>query len=510
MGDRTALYARISEDPLGLEKGVTRQIDDGRALILSRGWSAAGEFVDNDLSALSGKRRPQYEALMAAVDAGQVDRIVAYQQSRLWRNRKERADAIERLRARRVAVICVKGPELDLSSASGRMLAGLLGEFDTHESEVKGERVARAALARAQAGQANGAPLYGWRREYETDDRGRVLAFRDVVDEEAAPVVREIVDRLLAGDGLRALAADLNRRGIPAPQGGQWAHSTVRKLALRPANVARRMTRTTCTQECPRGCTGHEVGAAAWPAIVEQDRHDRVVALLTDPARHRLAVQAIAARGTDSRRHLLTYGIGECGVCGGVLRAVNRRVRRKVARARTPDNPDGVVVDEHPLYVCDSKAGCVGRNRERVDELVDAVVAARLMRPDALDLLSPAVDGGDEQALAEVRALRQRLDDAAEDYASGLIDREQMRRITASLQPRLAAAESSLRTPTRTPLPPDLQALVGAPDVAARWEALPVTAKRALLDVLCRVVLLPTRRGAGFRPEDVQIVWEAA
>jgi len=161
MIDRTALYARISEDPLGLERGVTRQLDDGRALIEARGWTPAGEFVDNDLSALSGKRRPQYEALMSAVDAGQVDRVVTYMQSRLWRNRRERADAIERLRQKRVSVVCIKGPELDLSTATGRMLAGLLGEFDTHESEVKGERVARAALARAEAGQANGAVLYG-------------------------------------------------------------------------------------------------------------------------------------------------------------------------------------------------------------------------------------------------------------------------------------------------------------------------------------------------------------
>ena len=129
---------------------MTRQLDDGRALLRSRGWESAGEYVDNDLSGLSGKRRPRYGALMAAVDAGQVDRIVTYMQSRLWRNRMERADAIERLRARRVGVVCVEGPELDLSSATGRMLARLLGEFDRHESEVKGERVARAALARSR------------------------------------------------------------------------------------------------------------------------------------------------------------------------------------------------------------------------------------------------------------------------------------------------------------------------------------------------------------------------
>jgi site-specific DNA recombinase len=490
------LYARISEDPLGLERGVTRQLDDGRALVLSRGWEAVGEYVDNDLSALSGKRRPQYEALMAAVDAGEVDRIVTYMQSRLWRNRKERADAIERLRARRVGVVCVRGPELDLSSATGRMLAGLLGEFDTHESEVKGERVARAALARAQLGHANGAVLYGWRREYDSDARGRVTGFRDVEDEDEAVVVREIVARLLDSEGLRSLATDLNRRGVPAPQGGVWAHTSVRKIALRPANVARRIH------------NGDDVGPAAWPAIIDEDVHERVVALLTDPDRHQRSVDALVHHGAATRRYLLTYGIGSCGVCGGVLRGITKRIKRRVARERSAANPEGVVVAAHPMYVCDAKA-CVGRNRERVDDFVGAVVVERLSRPDAVDLLRPEPVDVDEMAAGDARELRQRLDDAAEDYAAGLIDREQLRRITAQLQPRLASAEDARRR-RRGPASPDLAGLLQGGEIPGRWDALPLLGKRAVLDELCRVVLLPTRKGAAFDPQSVEIVWKTS
>ncbi len=493
MGDRTALYARISEDPLGLEKGVTRQIDDGRAFIESRGWEVTGEYVDNDLSALC-KRRPQYEALMVAVERDEVDRIVTYMQSRLWRNRRERAEAIELLRARRVGVVCVKGPELDLSSATGRMLAGLLGEFDTHESEVKGERVARAAEARARAGQANGAVLYGWRREYDADAQGRVLAFRDLVDKAEAAVVREILDRLLDGEALRAIASDLNRRGVLAPQGGKWAHTGVRKVALRPANVARRMH------------NGADIGPAAWAPLVTELKHSAVTALLTDPNRRHQAAAALTESGAAARKYLLTYGVGECGVCGSVLRHATKRIKRKVARERTPGNPDGFVVDAREMYLCEAK-GCVGRNRQRVDELVSALVVERLSCPDALDLLRPAADDGDGAGdFAELRALRGWLDDAADDYSDGVIDREQLRRITVNLRPRLEEAETALRS-APGPLPPELRDLVEAGDVLAAWQALTLAAQRGVLDVLCGVILLPTRQGAGFDPASVRIAW---
>jgi len=62
------------------------------------------------------------------------DTIIVFQTSRLWRNRRERAEGIEILRRAGVSVAAVKGPSLDLSSAYGRGMAGLLGEFDTMET----------------------------------------------------------------------------------------------------------------------------------------------------------------------------------------------------------------------------------------------------------------------------------------------------------------------------------------------------------------------------------------
>jgi site-specific DNA recombinase len=57
---RAAIYARISSDTDGTRAGVDRQLADCHTLATSLGWSVAQEYVDNDISAYSGKRRPEY------------------------------------------------------------------------------------------------------------------------------------------------------------------------------------------------------------------------------------------------------------------------------------------------------------------------------------------------------------------------------------------------------------------------------------------------------------------
>ncbi|MGO4342895.1 recombinase family protein [Pedococcus sp. 2YAF34] len=57
-----AIYARVSQDRTGEALGVRRRLQDCRAETERRGWPVVAEFVDDDVSAHSGKVRPQYRA----------------------------------------------------------------------------------------------------------------------------------------------------------------------------------------------------------------------------------------------------------------------------------------------------------------------------------------------------------------------------------------------------------------------------------------------------------------
>ncbi len=73
----------------GAGMGVERQLEGSQRLAADRGWSVAQEYVDNDLSAYRGKTRPRFEAMLADIEDGQLDAVVAYHQDRLTRTPAE-------------------------------------------------------------------------------------------------------------------------------------------------------------------------------------------------------------------------------------------------------------------------------------------------------------------------------------------------------------------------------------------------------------------------------------
>lgn len=476
--DRAVLYARISED-LQEGAGVERQLKDARALAEARGWTVVAECHDNDISALRGAHRPGYQEIVELVADRKVDRVVAWQTSRLFRNRIERARAIEDFARAKVIINAVKGPEFDLTTAYGRGQFGLLGEFDTMESEVKSERVLAANLDRLAKGLPSGDLGYGWRKvargEYE------------IVEEEAS-IVREIVDRLLAGETLRAVTADLNERGVPAPKTATWGKTSVKKLAMRHSNVALRLHH--------RGQEDEQVVPGVWPPIVDRAKWERVVALLSAPERRKNGLTMSTGEVTrpGAREHLLSWGIGECGLCGGMLRAVHRKTAKYGVARR--------------YYQCEAKA-CLGRDEARVDELVAQLLVARLSQPDALSWGMP--DESEERAAAErVESIRRRVEETEAAAADGTLPIASASAILARLRPALETAEETFRR-LAVRGSRDVLAAAAGPKAAQWWEGASVAQRRRLVEaLLSKVVILPTTRGPGFKPEHVAVEWRRA
>ena len=136
MGEtRAAIYCRISDDRNGDGLGVKRQEADCRKLAAARGWTVAGVYIDNDISAWNGRQRPEYQRLLADIRSGAIGGVVVYKLDRLHRQPRELEEFIPLCLSRGVAIAPVAG-EVDLGTAQGQLQARLMGAVDKHASDV--------------------------------------------------------------------------------------------------------------------------------------------------------------------------------------------------------------------------------------------------------------------------------------------------------------------------------------------------------------------------------------
>lgn len=460
---RAAVYLRQSQDRTGEQLGIDRQREDCRRLIAARGWTVASEFVDNDVSALSRKPRPQFIEMMSRVDAGEFDVIVARHMDRLLRRLSELENVIERCQARSTTIVTA-ADGIDTGTDGGRTVARIMASIAQGEVERKAARHRSAAVQAAQQGRRTGGG-----RPFGYDSDGMTIRPGE------AELVRQGYSDFLAGESFGEIARRWASTGQRTPLGNEWTRYAVREVLLNPRYCGlRRHVPNGQIAEARKNPELFIVGQAQWPAIVDEPTWRAVAHIMASDDRRRAP---IAAKG------LLT-GVGLCGVCG-------ETVQRSGASVAAPQ------------YRCRSRQH-VTRRAEPVDEYVSMVTVARLTAPDAGALwTADAPDAG--ELMAEGDVLRRRRDDLAELVADGAMTPAQFRAANERVLSRLAEVESRIAAIGQSsPL-----AIVAENDVQASWDGLSIARQRSIIDALMVPVLhLPGRGTRTFRPETVEIRWK--
>lgn len=442
---------------------MTRQNEDTETVRTRHGMPPfVRRFTDNDRSATRGGPRPEYEALLEAVKAGEVDVVLVYMLSRLWRNRAERAIGMEIFRQHGVSVLCAKGPQFDLTTASGRLLAGLLGEVDSFETEQLSEREQRKMRQNVEQGLPPGGPrCYGY-------SKGGLELVPDEADD-----VRAMFDDLLAGRSLLGIARDLNERGRPNRNGRPWDHGAVRNLLMNERYAALREYPARRKRSDPPG----ELYPGNWPRIVAEETWRAARHLLEDEKR-------LKSHGETGRKWLGS-GLFLCGVCADGETTVTSAQRSSDRRHKEPQI--------QRCYKCSGKTKHLMRAAEPIDALVELYVFERLSRADAVDLLVDEHADDVEDLRSQAVALRGRIDALAAEFAEDDdASPREFRQASQRLRERLAEVEAKMVHPQRARVLVDL---VLAEDPAEAWDEMPLDRRRAVVSMLCRVTLLKGRPG---------------
>lgn len=427
------IYVRISSDREGAGLGVARQEEDCRELATRAGWTVVDVYADNDVSAYSGKRRTQYERLMADVAAGRINVILAWHTDRLHRQPRELEEFIDRIEAHRVQVHTVRAGELDLSTASGRAVARTLGAWARYESEHRSERGRRKAKQKADKGEVGvgGRRPFGYTRLYATDGTGRRRIVGDELNADEAPVVRDCVRRLESGQPLHAIVRWLNdERQVPTSTGGKWSQPGLRTMLRSPRIAGLREHR------------GVVVGAAQWPAIITRDEHERVRAILD---RNRRAGEHTV------RRHYLT-GLVFCSDCAdkGVSMQVNGQAGGRLVYScrKATGGCNGRAIGAPALedmmrtflLRVSQQAGVaerLARTETHADERLAALTEKVAFDDRRLQILGNALDDKDEGELDEVLSSIRRVRRRREETRRQILEIEGVSPSVAALLPDL-------------------------------------------------------------------------
>jgi site-specific DNA recombinase len=467
------LYCRISADPTGLGLGVERQRTDCLRLAKELGWSVADVYIDNDISAYSGKRRPQYQRLLADIGSGVVTGVVTWHPDRLNRSPRELERLIDLLERNNVRVASVTAGFFDLGTPSGRAVARTLGAWARFESEHKSERIKAQKHQAALAGQ----PARGGHRAFGfTADR------RTVVPAEAA-IVRDLMRRLLAGESTSQMRASLKERGILTTQGNPWGSDGIARMLCSPRIAG-------WTNEPIRRGTAQAANSrkflakGSWKPIVSRADVERARALLLDET----------LRAGSHRRWLMS-GIVLCGSCGRPL------------CSQPYDTPTR-------FYACWSQAG----PQKRCTKIA---IRGAAFEDDVVERLHGAVEGGVIKRILDsgpaaflptIEAARQanlRLRQLAQDRDDGLIDTAEWagrhRRITC--RSMTARAADLAREEVDLPMWNRRRRTF-----AARWDKCTMREKRSLVLLLTRSVVITRDIPNGVRryePSRVHVTWRA-
>lgn len=111
----------------------------------------AGHDVEFYTDSFTGKtmKRPGWELLMEAMRAGRVTTIACWRLDRLGRTTSGLTTLFDELLSRDVNLVSLRDG-IDLGTAAGRLMAGVLASMAQYETEIRGERI-KAGMDAARA-----------------------------------------------------------------------------------------------------------------------------------------------------------------------------------------------------------------------------------------------------------------------------------------------------------------------------------------------------------------------
>lgn len=468
---RAGIYARISHVLDDDKTKVADQLRLGHEVAAGHGWRVVATYEDNNRSAWQrNRKRPGWDQLLADVEAGRINCIIVYHGDRLIRQPWDLELLLKLARDRGIRLVSLSGSR-DLSSPDDQFILRIEAAQACKSSDDTSRRLKSHHERRRRAGRratgGHGGRTFGYESDGVTHRAADRCAVATRLEESEPDVIREMARRILAGESRTSVGATLTARGWRTPAGNALTYDRVRKILLRPD----------LTGLMPDGET-----AGGWEPILDRETWEQV----------QLALQAgttvAPTFGVTPARRWLGSGLYLCDPCGTPM-----RVRPHGNRAR-----DGWAAG----YACENHGACgkTYRDAAALDAYVIGCACGRLANEE-----NPAPD-----APARPEAGKRWAELAIEraEAEALLADASRSKGRATLLMERLDGIDAQMEALREQESVTEAQRLRRqyAGISPGEFRELPLTVQRALVAATVTVRVLPaSRRGRGFRSEDVQV-----
>ena len=443
---KVSIYARYSTD-LQDKTSIAGQVSNCEALAAREGFDVVTRFADEGISG-SDDSRPQYQAMLKRLKAGDFVGIVCDETSRITRNQAELHRLVAELNFRDHFLITCDG--IDTRNESAALVLAVKAAVDQMEGRKIGYRTYRSLRERHKDGHSAGGKIFGYTSEQDGEYRRRVI------NPEQAEVIKEIFERYAEGESARQIVRDFNERGVPSPgsywknrRSLGWVHTTLLGSQAKASGILRnpiytgRVTWNKRTSKKVPG-TGRRIQKRR-PESEWIEYRDELLRIVSDKlfdrvqARLRNARNATNAKNKRGRppRYLLS-GLLKCKSCGA-----HYTVRNGIHyRCSSQTNGRDAFCDQRRLL-----------RREKIEDLLLTDIKRQLLAPDFVKEITKRIRAeaqkgshASDPSNQTVRAAHRRIDRQINDLAETICEVGRSDILTAKLK-ELEAERRSLREP---------------------------------------------------------------
>lgn len=458
LGLKAALYLRRSKEE-HQAASIDVQSGEGSRYIAEQGGTLAAEhtFIDDNHGRAEFKKRPALIAMLNAAERHAFDVVVVRDESRLGGDTNRTSLFISDLLDAGVRLVYYfTDEEVTIDGAVDKFMINVRNFASELEREKISQRTHEHLLTKARKGLNVGGRVYGY-DNVEVKNGDQRLRVEYKINEKQAEILRELFRRYAAGEGLRALAKDLNARGVEAPKSGKrgtgsWSYSSIREMVRRERY--RGVLVWGKQEKTYKGGTKVRIARPESNWITMDAPELRIIDdELWEAVQKRWSQREVltGSRRRGGRVRYLLTGFGRCAKCGGPMRADNAKVSYENVRvyACAWHRDRGPAICDNGLRrpvatVNEAVINCIRENVLQEEVIAEALQELRrrlIERAKSVDNELPQLEREASRLRAEITRLVQVLasvDQKPEAVIQGIAERQDQ---LSALEARMKAAK---------------------------------------------------------------------